>query len=379
MQHVHARHVVLGAGAMGSSAAYQLARRGEPVTLVEQFSPGHDRGSSHGAARITRHSYADARYARLMPEAFRAWRLLEADAGQNLYLRTGGVSLCPPGDDYVARVAASLDEIGVPFRRMTGARLRKDLPVFQVPDDTDALFEPDAGILAAARIVRAQVELAREFGGEKTVVLFNHPVLRIDLDADRPTLVTAAGTITADRLIVTAGPWTQRLFPDWPVPLRTTRQQVVYFRPRVPERFAPGRFPIFIVNGATEHDDFYGMPAFDGFGVKVAKHGREEINPDQPDPTVGDAYHHSIRESLRACLPELASAPIDHTEVCLYNVAPGEQFQLTLLPERTDIAVASPCSGHGFKFSALIGRVLADLVTIGSTDVPVAFWEPART
>src|SRR3954452_17953652 len=95
MQHLHARHVVLGAGAMGSSAASQPARRGEPVVLVEQFAIGHDRGSSHGAARITRHSYADPHYARLMLDAFRAWKDLEADAGQNLYLRTGGVSICP--------------------------------------------------------------------------------------------------------------------------------------------------------------------------------------------------------------------------------------------------------------------------------------------
>src|SRR3954469_25394470 len=108
MQQLHAQNVILGAGAMGSAAAYQLARRGEPVLLIEQFALGHDRGSSHGAARITRHSYADPHYARLMPEAFRAWRILEADAVQNLYLRTGGVSLCPPGVDYVARVAASL-------------------------------------------------------------------------------------------------------------------------------------------------------------------------------------------------------------------------------------------------------------------------------
>src|SRR3954452_17770269 len=111
MQHLHARHVVLGAGAMGSSAASQPARRGEPVTLVEQFAVGHDRGSSHGSARITRHSYADVHYARLMPEAFRAWRQLEADAGQNLYLRTGGVSISPPGVDYVGMVTESLEAI----------------------------------------------------------------------------------------------------------------------------------------------------------------------------------------------------------------------------------------------------------------------------
>src|SRR5207302_4524584 len=126
-----------------SAAAYHLARRGEPVLLVDQFAPGHDRGSSHGAARITRHSYAEPHYARLMPEAFRAWRMLEADAGQNLYLRTGGVSLCPPGVDYVARVAASLAAVGIPHRRFSGHELRQLFPVFEVPGDTDVVFEPD--------------------------------------------------------------------------------------------------------------------------------------------------------------------------------------------------------------------------------------------
>src|SRR5262249_24895796 len=100
MDQIHDKNVVIGSGAMGSATAYHLARRGEPVLLLEQFAIGHDRGSSHGAARITRHSYADPRYARLMLDAFRAWRELEADAGQNLYLRTGGVSFCPAGVDY---------------------------------------------------------------------------------------------------------------------------------------------------------------------------------------------------------------------------------------------------------------------------------------
>ena len=119
MQRINRRNVIIGAGAMGSAATYHLARQGEPVLLLEQFALGHDRGSSHGAARITRHSYADMDYARLMPAAFQAWRDLEADAGQPLYIRTGGVSLCPAGVDYVSRVAANLAELGVAHRRMT--------------------------------------------------------------------------------------------------------------------------------------------------------------------------------------------------------------------------------------------------------------------
>src|SRR5215470_16483887 len=120
METIEARNVIVGAGAMGSAAAYHLSKRGEPVVLIEQFALGHDRGSSHGAARITRHSYADPRYARLMPAAFRAWKELEADAGEALYIRTGGVSFSPAGVDYAARVAASLEELEVPHWRGSG-------------------------------------------------------------------------------------------------------------------------------------------------------------------------------------------------------------------------------------------------------------------
>src|SRR5271165_437897 len=117
MEPIDAKFVVLGAGAMGAATAYHLARRGERVILIEQFALGHARGSSHGAARITRHSYAEPAYARLMPEAFRAWRELEADAGETLYIRTGGVSFSPSGVDYVAQVAANLAGLGVPHWR----------------------------------------------------------------------------------------------------------------------------------------------------------------------------------------------------------------------------------------------------------------------
>jgi sarcosine oxidase len=318
MQTINARNVVLGAGAMGSATAYHLARRGEPVLLVEQFALGHDRGSSHGAARITRHSYADTRYARLMPEAFQAWRTLEADAG----------------------------------------------------------------MLAAARCVAAEVELARRFGGEKTRVVENCRVRRIDLDANRPTLITETGKIVADRLIVTAGPWLPRLVPGLPVALRPERQQVVYFRPADPAPFQPGRFPVFIVKGETkegEINDYYGMPPFLDMGVKVARHGGPEVDPDQVDRNVGDEYRAIIRRFLRGYIPALAEAPIDAAEVCLYTVAPDEQFQLGPLPGRTDVIVASPCSGHGFKFSCLIGRILADLATTGQTAIDIASWQFAAS
>ncbi|GAC1466841.1 MAG: N-methyl-L-tryptophan oxidase [Isosphaeraceae bacterium] len=377
MEHLRTRNVVLGAGAMGLATAYHLARRGEPVWLVEQFALGHDRGSSHGAGRITRHSYADVRYARLMPAAFDAWRQLEVDAGQTFYVRTGGVSFGPPEVDYVAQVAASLQAIDIPHRRMTGAELNRAWSAFRVPDDFDVVFEPDAGMLAAARILRAELELARVLGGEATRILENCRVRRIDLDSERPTLLTDNETIVADRLVVTAGPWTHRLFPHWPLPLRSTRQQVLYFRPNLPSEFAPGQFPVFIYKGKEEIDMFYGMPGFEGLGVKVARHDGPESDPDLLDPDVGDEYREEVRAFLGGCIPSLADAPIERTEVCYYTVAPNDHFQLGSPRGRPDIIVASPCSGHGFKFSCLLGRTLAELASTGESELSIDLWKPS--
>jgi sarcosine oxidase len=378
MEHIDAKHVIIGAGAMGSAAAYQLARRGEPVVLIEQFALGHDRGSSHGAARITRHSYADARYAGLMPAAFRAWSELEADAGEVLYLRTGGASFSPPSIDYAARVAANLKELGVPYWQGSGRDWNKRHPVFALPDRYDVVFEPDAGMLRAARAVALEVEMARAHGRGQTRVIEQSPVRRIDLDQDRPVVFTDRARIVAERLIVSAGAWVKRLLPLLPVTLRPTRQQVLYLHAADPAPFRIGRFPVFIYKGVDDDDAFYGMPEFQGLGVKVARHGGPEFDPDIDDPIIADSYKSTVRHFLRDHLPALADAPIGFTEVCLYTVARDEQFQVDFLPGRRDVVVASPCSGHGFKFSCMIGRVLADLVCTGRTDLNVEPWKIAE-
>jgi len=374
MEHIEAKHVIIGAGAMGSAAAYHLARRGEPVLLIEQFDLGHDRGSSHGAARITRHSYADARYARLMPAAFRAWKELEADAGEPLYIRTGGVSFSPPGVDYAARVAANLEELGVHHWRSSGQAWNLRHPAFALPEAYDVVFEPDAGMVAAARAVAVQVELARFHGGGKTRVLDRTPVRRIDLDPERPTVVTDSARIVCERLIVSAGAWVKRLLPQLPVPLHVTRQQVLYLEPIRSDPFRIGRFPVFIFKGEALEDAFYGMPEFQGLGVKVARHGGPEFDPDTVDRTVGAEYVEIVRCFLRGHIPALAGAKVSFTEVCLYTVAPDDQFEVDFLPGRPDVIVASPCSGHGFKFSCLIGRVLADLAITGEIELAPAAW-----
>lgn len=361
---------------MGSALAYHLARAGEPVVLVEQFALGHDRGSSHGDARIIRHSYADPEYARLMPDAFRAWRELEADAAVPLFVRTGGLSFGPEGSEYVSQVAGNLDRLGLPHRRLDGAALHRAIPAFVVPKNHAVVYEPDAGLIAAGLAQAAELELARQHGGERLRILENCPIRHLDLDAGRPVLLGETIQITADHLIVTAGSWVGKLLPEIAGRLRPTRQQVLYLEPKLSAPFQIGRLPVFISMGQDPRDAYYGMPNFLGGGVKVARHGGPDVDPDVVDRTVDPSYIEEVRGFLRGHLPSLAAAPILRSEVCLYTVAPGEEFLVGPLPDRPEVFVASPCSGHGFKFSCLIGRILADLLTTGSTPFDISAWRP---
>ncbi|WP_165075145.1 N-methyl-L-tryptophan oxidase [Paludisphaera rhizosphaerae] len=373
MEHLVAKNVVVGAGAVGAATAYHLARRGEPVLLIEQFGLGHARGSSHGAARIIRHSYADPVYAGLMPRAFRAWRELEAEAGRSFFIRTGGVSFSPPGVGYVDKVAANLADLDVPHRMMTGDAWNTAQPEFSLPADYEVVFEPDAGMLAAAKAIEAEIELARRSPG--TQILTETIVRRIDLEGDRPAIVTGSQTIEAERLILTAGSWTGRLVPELASTLQPTRQQVLYFRPSNPGPFQVGRFPTFIHMGPSPDEAFYGMPDFLGSGVKAARHGGPPTDPDENVATIDDDYVALIRGYLSRHLPILANAEVVAAETCLYTVAPEERFLVDAHPARPDVLVASPCSGHGFKFSILVGRLLADLATGVPVDPAFDAWK----
>jgi sarcosine oxidase len=310
-----------------------------------------------------------------MPEAFRAWEHLEADAGEELFIRTGGVSFSPSGVDYAGQVAANLKDLNVPHWRGSGKAWNQRNSAFALPADYDVVFEPDAGMLRASRAVALQVELARIHGADKTKVLDQTPVQRIDLTGPRPIVVTGSAQIVAERLIVSAGAWVTRLLPELPVPLKVTRQQVLYFRPKDPNPFRIGRFPVFIFKGVGEEDAFYGMPEFQHMGVKAARHAGPECDPNAVDRVVSADYTSIVRQFLHRHIPALADAAIDLAEICLYTVAPDDQFLVDFLPGRSDVIVASPCSGHGFKFSCLIGRILADLATAGTSELAIEPWK----
>jgi sarcosine oxidase len=356
--------VVIGAGAVGAAAAYHLTRRRERVILLEQFTVGHDRGSSHGVARIIRHSYADSTCAWLMPAAFQAWSRLEAESSQSLVLRTGGVSACPKGLDYVAQVAANLFTSRIPFHEMTGAEWNRKHSDFRFPHDAEVVYEPDAGVVLAERALKSMIGIAKET--DRCEIRENCPVERVDLGGPRPLVYLLSGeAIRPDRLVIAAGSWVGRLLPALARRFIPTRQEVFYFVPEPREKYEIGGLPIWIWMGEDPSDRYYGMPSVMGSGVKAARHGGPACDPDSVSREIRASDRESTRRALGKLLPALGDAPIRDEEICLYTMTRDEQFVVDFWPGRNDVVIASPCSGHGFKFSCLVGKIIAGLTLHG--------------
>ena len=320
---------VVGAGIMGSATARALARAGQEVTLFEQFRIGHDRGSSHGRSRIVRLAYPEIEFVELARDAFAGWRELERESGVELLELNGLLELV---DDAVHGSRDALEAAGVHYELLEAAEVGARWPV-GVPSGWTALFQPEAGIVRADLAHRALIDDAVTHG----------------VRLEEQTRVDSLDAIDADVVVVTAGSWVKRFFPD--LLLRTTRETLVYFRregdplPSVvqldPERRGHSMYSL--------HDPHYGLKA-------GAHHAGAEVDPDEPgeaDPRLVERIAEWVARTYPDADPEPAAA-----ETCMYTTTPDEHF---ILERRGRVVIGSPCSGHGFKFAPAIGRRLAQM------------------
>jgi sarcosine oxidase len=310
---------VVGAGINGCAAAWALQQRGVDVTLVDQFEPGHARGSSHGRTRIFRLAYPEAHWVELAEEAFAGWRELERSRGVQLLELHGLVEICSSIDVSSRDV---LEARGIEYRLLQA----DELPV-ALPDGWVALWQRDAGV------VRADAALAA-FRGRLAVER-----RRIDSLED----------LDADVVVVTAGPWISELVPD--IPVRVTRETVAYFARN--GRPLPS---IVELDEATRHHAMYAL--YDPVhGIKAgAHHAGHAADPnveEPPDAALVDAIAAWVAERF----PGVDATPAA-TETCLYTTTDDESF---VLERRGNVVIGSACSGHGFKFAPAVGRRLAEL------------------
>lgn len=371
----HADVIVIGGGGMGSMAAAELARRGARVIVLDRFPPPHDRGSSHGQSRLIRLAYFEhPDYVPLLRAAYRRWRDLELASGRHLLTESGLLLAGPPDGEAVRGTlhAAALHRLAVD--RLPADAAMDRYPQLRLPADWLLLHEGCGGWLRVEDCVRAALELAVGHGARLetgvTAVDWRADGARVVVDTDR-------GPYAADRLVIAAGPWAGGLLHLPSIPLVVLRKGLFWFAPRARAAFEPGAFPCFAFD--TPAGFFYGFPALDGGGVKVAEHsgGVAVGDPLSVKRQVDPAEQSRVEAVLAAHLPG-ALGPLIASATCLYTMSPDGHFILGLHPGDPRVAIAAGFSGHGFKFASVVGDILADLALGGRTDHPIGFLAPTR-
>jgi sarcosine oxidase len=366
--------IVVGLGAMGSATAAHLARRGSRVLGLDTYGRGHTFGSSHGTSRIIREAYNEApEYVPLVQRAYTLWRELEEESGRSLLTITGGLGLGPRDCTFVDGAIRSATLHKLPYELLSPRELEARFPGFQLPDDMVGVLEPRAGILQPERCVTAHLDSALRHAAD---LHHGEQVLRWSVDGDGVRVETGSDVYTGDQLVITTGPWSAELLADLNIPLTVTRIVNAHFQSTRPELFTRDRCPIFLWQ--VPEGEYYGIPSAPGEPLKLGKHIDGAVCTPH---TIRREVEESDIAPLRALLDKYmpgASGPVERTLTCMYTNTPDSHFVLDQHPEHRQLVYGCGFSGHGFKFSSVIGEVLADLAQTGSTRHDIGFLSASR-
>jgi sarcosine oxidase len=367
--------IVVGLGAVGSSAALSLARAGVEVLGIDRWRPPHKMGSTHGESRITRcTAWEGAQYVPLVARANTLLRELATQTGHHYFDAIGGLFIGRPDDFFIKDSRASADATGLPYEQLTRDEIQRRLPDLRVPQGMVGFLDPGAGVLHPERIVEDQLAAAATLGAR---YLFNTEVLEFGPRGNGVFVRTAEQTLFADRLVLCAGAWMPELLAPIGVALKVERITLHWFHERAdaPARAAVAS-PVLLVG--DDHGDATAIfPTMNG-RIKSAAHGSGAFTT---AAAVDRGIHESdiapVRELLQAWLPGRVGSYAE-SAVCLYTNTPDGHFILDRHPTYPQIVLGSPCNGFGFKFACASGEILAAFATDATPPVDPAPWRLKR-
>lgn len=366
---------MVGAGGVGSSALYHLARAGLRVVGVEQFHLGHDRGSSHGESRFLRLAYfEDPGYVPFARRSLDLWKALERESGERLFQCTGGIDGGRAGSTIFEGSLRSCVDHELEHEVVDGTELRRRYPALAFPRDYRFVLQPDAGSLHPERCVGAHARMAGAWGGEiregVRVLGWDERPSGVVLDLDD------GSKIEADQVVFAAGAWAEGLIPAGGPPLRVERQVIGWFEADEPALFTPDLFPIFNVEVGGGHH--YGHPSMHGRGPKLGRFGHlhEQADPDtlRREATAADR---SLLQGF-ADLHLRRAGKVVECRPCMFTHTPDSHFVVDRVGD-SRVVVACGFSGHGFKFATALGEGVARIVAGEDPGPPFEIFRWARS
>lgn len=353
--------IVLGLGAHGSAAVYHLSKNNITVCGIDRFKPPHNMGSSHGQSRIIRQAYHESpMYVPLVMEAYKLWHELENISGKKLLLKTGGIMLGNENASVVTGAKLSAETHALSYEYLNQENIEKKIPALKSGNNTVAVIEKDAGILFPEACIKAYLEQAEK---NNASLFYNEVAKLITSKNGIVEVLTDKNVYQTKKLIVSAGAWLTQLMPELNLPLTVERQVLYWFKNTnnsLQQNLLPEKLPIYIWE--YEKDKmFYGFPDL-GDGIKIAYHHKgQEIQP-------SDLRKQPVNKREVADIKNIVSTyfniepEFNYADVCMYTNTPDEHFIIDFYPNDNNIIIASPCSGHGFKFASWIGKTLCNMV-----------------
>ena len=370
--------IVAGAGAMGMSAGYFLAKEGKKVLMIDAFDPPHTSGSHHGDTRIMRHANGEGiQYVPLALRSQEIWNYLQAQTNDPIFMKTGVISFGLPDSKFVDHALEGAQKYNIEHEYFEdGPSFHDRWADLQFEDKIHGVYEPHAGILFPENIIRTFKRLALDEGAELKV---HEPVEEITILDQSVLIKTNKKAYTADQVIVAAGAYNNKLFAqmDLNIKLEPSRRTIGWFDADE-THYGADVFPGFF--GETHHGVYYGFPSVLGTGVKIGKfYDIGNVEPEYME-TVFNGYSHDekdLRDFLNEHMPN-ATGNLNKGAVCMFTNTSDEDFVIDKHPQHDHIVLAAGFSGHGFKHSAAIGEILAQLAIKGESEIDISAFSAKR-
>jgi len=359
--------VVIGLGAVGSAALYQLSGTGKNVLGIDRFDPPHTMGSSHGETRITRLAVGEgSEYVNLARRSHEIWKDLESQTGNQIYFPVGGVLMDSGIQPWGKHGAEGFFDLTVSYAKqfevrheaLNSSELKKRFSNFELPESGKAYFENEAGYLKPELAIETQLTLAKK-NGAKT--LANSPVLDIHkIPGGGVKLILEGKEISAGKVLLSAGGWIKDFLGENEKPEFKICRQVLHWVETSSEDWKD--YPVFMWGFGADPEDFiYGFPSLDGRTVKMATESfietphPGELNREVSLEEQTRFWEEKVEGKISGLKPNILKST-----VCFYTVTEDAKFVIRPIPAMEEVLMVSACSGHGFKHSAALGELLKD-------------------